>query len=565
MSSIIQQKIASGTLMGWWDFRSGTIDDFSGNAVDASFATGTYLNKEGLNLDGVDDYLTVGTALNVIDDATWTGWIKTTDTNANFISKWDAGIAKRSWALVLSTGRLSIVLSSTGANSEQQNDNSGALINDGIWHHVAVVYDKSANTVDFYVDGIFNEQDNLTTATGGINSDVAPVLVGDEYSGSIGGFFGGSIQELEMFSEKLTATEIAQLMGETADTNWPSKPDAKAQAGGLIDPSESGLVGGWNMKPQGSTVVDLSNGNNNGTIVGAFASRTILGDALIFNGTSDYINLGNSFLDDLTTFTYSGWVYHNSIGTDDDMLNVDTHTVNAPVIIWQDTGVYSALFNDGVATTGVLASAEATKVGVWSHLVVTFEGGNEVRMYINGSEDSNSPFSIASVGKIKASANDLVIGCDGTKSTSWFDGKMANVKMYNEVKSSDWVSSDYEKGANAVEFKTDFGCSVSTANVTAGFLENSPFEVLTGTHKIETDTYNGHDVKVINPVVGGTLKLHGEILADTYWDMYVDTGSGYALVESGMMASNVLTTTTAQKIIYADKAGNYSITKKLGI
>ena len=135
----------------------------------------------------------------------------------------------------------------------------------------------------------------------------------------------------------------------------------------------------------------------------------------------------------------------------------------------------------------------------------------------------------------------------------------ATVGNYSEF--DDIQVIDLGKTYSPTVFHTDWGVWESVANVTSGMLENSPFEVLTGTHKIETDTHNGQTVKVINPVVGGTLKLHTEAFDNSNWSIWVDAGSGYTEVITGMMASNVLTTTTAEKIIYSDIKGNYSITK----
>ena len=164
-----------------------------------------------------------------------------------------------------------------------------------------------------------------------------------------------------------------------------------------------------------------------------------------------------------------------------------------------------------------------------------------------------------------------IVKWTGTTSTEWqqidftSDTDSTAFRLYLESGGSvDWddiLVQEVGVSYFDVQFKTDWGVNVSTANITAGQLENSPFEVLTGTHKIETDTFNGRTVKVINPVVGGTLKLHGEVLNDSNWEMYINTGGGYALDTSPPIASNVITTTTAQKIILSDVGGNYGIIK----
>ncbi len=141
---------------------------------------------------------------------------------------------------------------------------------------------------------------------------------------------------------------------------------------------------------------------------------------------------------------------------------------------------------------------------------------------------------------------------------------LEHAKLFSELENTVFPTKPHAKalpGISTIYFKTDYGVNVSTANVTSGLLENSGIENLTGTHKIEMDTHNGQDVKVINAVVGGTLKIPGEILSDTGWSIYRDSGSGYVEVTSGLVASNVLTTTTGHKYILSNMAGNYSINK----
>uniref|UniRef100_A0A6M3J6B3 Putative lectin/glucanase superfamily protein n=1 Tax=viral metagenome TaxID=1070528 RepID=A0A6M3J6B3_9ZZZZ len=536
--SIIQQKIASGTLMGWWDFRSGTIDDFSGNSVDGSFATGTYLNKEGLNLDGVDDYITAGTGLNVADDATWTGWIKTTDTNGVIFSKWDAGIAKRSWALLLSTGRLSVAVSSTGSNSEQQNDNSGALINDGIWHHVAVVYDKSANTVDFYVDGIFNEQDNLTTATGGINSDVAPVLVGDEYSGSIGGFFGGTLQELEIFTEKLTATEIAQLMGETADTNWPTKPKSKTVELNYLQQS-SGLTSHWKMQPQANTIPDLTGAGNDASIVGSPAFvNTILGPGAKLTDSTNGFNTGSDWIG-TSALTFGCWINLDDWGA----LNVGRIFDNSKAALKVTTANDTLTFTSDGYVTEVEAATNAITLNNFIFVCVTRTAGGVTNFYVNGAlsgsadQDSGTP----------AGGTNVFMG-NNVNGNRGLEGTMIEpFAIVGTVETAAQIAARYKLGAKLVQYKTDWGTSVSAANVTAGQLEDTDWQVSTGTWKVSTDTINGQKCKVLECIAAGMAYIPIDSFMTTsdssygtweFW-MYKGADANFTIME--LMANEVLT------------------------
>jgi hypothetical protein len=64
-----------------------------------------------------------------------------------------------------------------------------------------------------------------------------------------------------------------------------------------------------------------------------------------------------------------------------------------------------------------------------------------------------------------------------------------------------------ETPLSANTWRTDWGVKESVANVTAGYLENSPFQVISGTWKISADTIRGVEAKVIECVAAGALYI----------------------------------------------------------
>lgn len=522
--SIIQKYKASGTLVRWHDFRSGCIDDFTGN-VTATFITtdgNPSLNREGLvctkgQLRGVDSgTLNVGT-----NDFSVVALFKGNAYDLAYgLIRGDTGAgAILPMYIEVATGRPRLYLDGSAYSPA-----SGATICDGKTHVLGLSADRSGNAT-WYLDGVLYGSIDISAAVAAsISTD--DLAIGCDTNTSSAGWPGTIGAALVFNNQLLTATEISQLTSELLAQKWPTKPKSKTVATSLIELSDSGLVGAWDMKPQGSTIVDLTT-NKNGTLIGGVSSvKTILGDALEFDGTTGYVAIGDT---SQTVQTVAFWVKGTT--TTEDFMDLDggTHTIEVAAGTITATGFDTpTIYIDGNADTTFTADT-------WHRIVVTTATG----------------FSVSN----------LNLG----KETIYLEGKMTAPEMWSDEKSSAWVSADYKKGASLVEYKTDWGVNVSVANVTSGQLENSDFWNTTGTHKIETDTHNGQLVKVINPVVGGTLTLRAETLNDDNWKMYVDTGSGYTLVESGMMASNVLTTTTGEKIILVDRTGNYSITKYLGV
>ena len=85
-------------------------------------------------------------------------------------------------------------------------NNTATTINDGEWHHVAVVHDDAADTVKLYIDGVALVTN--TTATGGgtahnINTNIQLGRKSDSTE-----YFYGLIDELAIYNRALDITEI---------------------------------------------------------------------------------------------------------------------------------------------------------------------------------------------------------------------------------------------------------------------------------------------------------------------------------------------------------------------
>lgn len=90
-----------------------------------------------------------------------------------------------------------------GTDTENVYSNSSVPV--GEWAMVSVVIDKSANTIDFYVNGVHDSQSAITITGTWSNSQSMRI-------GSANGLlFDGALDELMIFNKALTAEEIAEL------------------------------------------------------------------------------------------------------------------------------------------------------------------------------------------------------------------------------------------------------------------------------------------------------------------------------------------------------------------
>jgi hypothetical protein len=207
----------------------------------------------------------------------------------------------------------------------------------------------------------------------------------------------------------------------------------------------NGLVAAYGFNEgQGLTTADLSGRGNNGTISGATwagATSGRFGNALVFNGTSNFVNVADSASLDMTnaltleayvfpTVAPTGWrtiVAKETAGGLVYFLHANDNT-NRPFMG----------FTQGGAERNVSAVA-ALAVNVWTHLAATYDGANQ-RFYVNGTQVSTR----AQTGAIDVSTGSLRIG--GTAAYGeFFQGRIDEVRIYNRALSAAEIVADRDR------------------------------------------------------------------------------------------------------------------------
>jgi hypothetical protein len=485
--SIINEKA-----IGYWDFRSGSIDDLKGSN-DGIFSGTPPFNREGLHFDGTN-YLTVAdnASLDVTGAMTISAWVKVTSIAGATVIVGRPGATSYKWILYRYSGTSDLffyVRTATGIS------NSGAItLPLDKWVLVTGVYDRTlgSNRVRIYLN-----EGTTTNAGNGydedINSQSGDSLDIARYTAN----FVGDIGATTLFDSALTQSEVSQLYSEMKDTVFPTKPSSKSINKQKADINESGLVGAWDMKPVNGKIQDLSSNNNTGTIYGKPNSiNSSLGYALKLNGVNADVEASDASLNFLNkkSLTLSAWVMTNdTTGTHFVLVNgINQYAYDfliasngrARIVIDGDWGSVRDLYG----TTATLRDKQ------WHHLAATLGTDgitSTLCLYVDGALENSSTFSDYTM---TTSNNGMYIGrAQGTYSNS----TIANTEIYDESKSAAWVLSKYEKGASSVQYKGDYGVNVSDGNVSAGQLENTGWTVDSGTWQIQTDTIDGVDVKCL--------------------------------------------------------------------
>ena len=253
------------------------VTDAAGGGAPGDFTT------KSLDFDGSTEYVNIPVDANIgsgITSAlTLSVWVKvdTLVTAMAFFNHYDGTDNNVKWRLMLNnTGgeaRPWIRLSDDGVNLDQswKTGGSDSDLNDGAWHHVAMVYDQSqaaANEVTFYTDGAVRTKIQTDGApnldTGNLFNTSKDILLGASNNASVASYFNGRLTDWAMFNAALNATDISNIY----NSGKPNDLTSHAKA--------ANLVGYWRPDTSTSpTLSDESGNSNDGTFNNMDASNIV--------------------------------------------------------------------------------------------------------------------------------------------------------------------------------------------------------------------------------------------------------------------------------------------------
>ncbi|MFH1308143.1 MAG: LamG-like jellyroll fold domain-containing protein [archaeon] len=219
--------------------------------------------------------------------------------------------------------------------------------------------------------------------------------------------------------------------------------------------SELGLVSYWRMNSSswsGSSeeVIDVL-GNNHGTARnGATTASGLFGNAGSFDGTNDYIDVGNSNSVRITqNITLSAWIKFNSIptGTNGDSIICKNEGGGYGLLANEASdGKIQTYFHIGGSYKNVGVSLSGLSAGTWYYVVVTYNGSS-VDFYLNGVRQQT----VAASGSISDLPTvNLTIGANPAPTiatyTNFFDGLIDEAAVWNEALNSSEILRLYQKG-----------------------------------------------------------------------------------------------------------------------
>jgi hypothetical protein len=417
----LYRGILSGAV-AYWKFDEGsgnTTSDLTTNANDgtiagASWTTGKFGNT--LDFNGSSDYVDHGndSSMNAGSAISIAAWIKPdTAGDRNYgriISKYGSSSG---WDLFLGDGggnKLILKINGTNLWSE-----AGSLV--GAWHHVVVVYESGVGAT-FYVDGVSAGTDSNYTDP--VNSNSSNVQIG-KWPISSSRYFDGLIDEVIIYHRALSESEITNLYN--------------------LDITLQESVAYWKFdEGSGSTTSDVTANVNDGTINGAnWTTSGKSGNALSFNGNSDYVDIENdASLNPTVAITIEAWVNPNTAGQ-----------VNYGRIIskYGSSSGWDLFLGDGGGNKLILKingtnlwSEAGSLVGAWHHVVVVYESGVGATFYVDGvSAGTASNYT----DPIDSNSSNVQIGKWPISSGRYFDGFIDEVVIYNRALNATEVQGRY--------------------------------------------------------------------------------------------------------------------------
>ncbi|MDD5360639.1 MAG: T9SS type A sorting domain-containing protein [Ignavibacteria bacterium] len=235
-----------------------TVTDNSGNGYSGIFSSSPVWTASGcftgpkncLDFDGVNDYVDFGSpaATRITNNMTISAWVKTSATGSSgykdiITNQWLINQSGFLLGMALATGKIHYSFSAPSSTSD--NHDVDFIINDNVWHFIAVTF--SSGTIKTYVDGRLIDT-YVSTCTSIVYNGGICLDIGRD-SGTSLEYWMGDIDDVSIWNVVLSDSLIKENM-------------TKSLAG-----NESGLVAYYNFDYSDGTVLyDVTSNGINGTL-----------------------------------------------------------------------------------------------------------------------------------------------------------------------------------------------------------------------------------------------------------------------------------------------------------
>lgn len=405
---------------------------FSGHAKDASsFANDASVNgaqlvqdrfgwaNNALHFDGVQSGVTAPAAPHLNSaNATISFWINP----ASFPAQGEGYILshggwQQRWKISLpGHGKPVFTTHSNGACCSDMDSNTPLTLND--WTHVVMVHDGSKDII--YFNGV---QVNEKNVSGALDATIHPVGIGYDPIDNAN-YFNGSLDEVMIFTEALSAGQIAALY--TAQNTPP-----------VVVP---GAVASYAFNGNGADGTDFGNHLDIRTATTTTDRFGFGNSALLSNGTSSEVSAPNSAQLNSPFTTVSFWVKVNSLPGNGEAFLLsfggwqERWKISLPP---HGKPVWTTNHSNGISDMDS-GDGNELPVGEWTHVVMVHDGAND-KIFIDGALVANKVVA----GTLNSTTRWLGVGFNPIDGGNWFDGAFDEIAIYNYALSDAEIAALY--------------------------------------------------------------------------------------------------------------------------
>lgn len=395
-----------GGIVGFWNF-DGDANDISGNdnhgIISGASFTSVSISGQALYFGGDPDYVGVSDddSLDMTDEITVMSWVKPNDlTGTGYLVAKNYGYNQEmSYAIYFLTNEAIEV------DLENSAWSTGYTLPIGKWTHVAVTWNGTHAVL--YINGSYVSSNPMSSTLTPNNYRLCIGCRND--NGGPGALYelDGTLDELKIYDIALDATEI--------------------------NDEYQSYISGWSIgfwKFDGNAI-DSSSSGIDGTVSGAiFSSDSVSGQSLDFDGSNDYVNLGDNY-DTMSEGSIVWWAKFDSTTTPSTQRfwgKEDNYEVR-----WDGTTI-----NFDMGGAGALSHPISFTAGSWYHMAFVWNSSGSY-LFVNGTlSATGSTFTLPNTG------SELHIGEGGYgRGTNNFNGKIDEFKIYDMALSETEIWQDY--------------------------------------------------------------------------------------------------------------------------
>ncbi|MGW0825057.1 LamG-like jellyroll fold domain-containing protein [Streptomyces sp. NPDC002845] len=302
----------------------------------------------------------------------------------------------------------------------------------GAWTHLAGVFDSTNSQMSLYVDG---RMVGKAAFSGAWDARGRTVLGAASHYGTLGSFFPGDLDEVQLFDYQLTGNQVTRLHAkQPVDTNRPAK---------LVWPLDEEATATEVTGRAQQVAAELKGGAKTG-------ADGVAGKGLELDGVDDHVTTNRPIMDTFQSFAVAAWVRLPKDKEDRAMTAVAQSGVTQRGFgLYHSSGgwVFMRPTADSTDTSFVRARQNACPAGTsgcptaglgeWNHAVGVYDSdAAQIRLYVNGKLVDTKPFTSRwlATGPVTLGA-----ATASTGEISRLRGNLDDVRLYDRTISDDEV------------------------------------------------------------------------------------------------------------------------------